>query len=181
MGHFDAASILERQKALVKRYEGLQSPLERQKSRLVASYQLQQLFRDLEDEEAWIKEREAAVASTNVGKQMMLSISTHRARAIEIAYIFSPSLRQGPARGSEPTKEASHSGGQFIPALYTATFTTRHLHVYVISHSLSCPATRVGYWQCVRKQRPWCLLATTVLMISPPDKISSLQNGLNSK
>lgn len=69
MGHFDAASILERQKALVGRYEGLQSPLESQKSRLVASYQLQQLFRDLEDEEAWMKEREAAVASTNVGEQ----------------------------------------------------------------------------------------------------------------
>lgn len=68
-GHFDAVGIIERQKTLVERYEGLQSPLERQKSRLVASRQLQQLVRDLEDEEAWMKEREAAVASTNVGEQ----------------------------------------------------------------------------------------------------------------
>ena len=67
-GHFDSASIIERQKSLAERYEGLQGPLERQKSRLVASHQLQQLFRDLEDEEAWMKEREAAAASVNVGE-----------------------------------------------------------------------------------------------------------------
>lgn len=67
-GHFDAAAIVKRQEALVERYEKLQSPLERQKSRLVASYQLQQLFRDLEDEEAWMKEREAVATSSNVGQ-----------------------------------------------------------------------------------------------------------------
>ena len=67
-GHFDTTSIIERQRALVERYEGLQGPLKRQKARLVASHQLQQLFRDLEDEEAWMKEREAAVASVNIGE-----------------------------------------------------------------------------------------------------------------
>ena len=66
--HFDAAAIVERQEALVERYQSLQSPLERQKARLAASYQLQQLFRDMEDEETWMKEREAAAASTNVGE-----------------------------------------------------------------------------------------------------------------
>ena len=69
-GHFDAVSIVTRQEELVERYEGLQGPLERQKTRLTASHQLQQLFRDLEDEEAWMKEREAAAASTNIGESV---------------------------------------------------------------------------------------------------------------
>ena len=67
-GHFDAAAICTRETALVQRYEGLKSPLERQTSCLATSYQLQQLFRDLEDEEAWMKERETAATSTNVGE-----------------------------------------------------------------------------------------------------------------
>ena len=66
-GHFDAKSIQERQLELVARYEGLQGPLADQKSRLEASHQLQQFFRDIEDEEAWIKEREPVAASTNTG------------------------------------------------------------------------------------------------------------------
>jgi spectrin alpha len=70
-GHFDAESIVDRQEELVERYEGLQGPLERQKTRLAASHQLQQLFRDLEDEEAWMKEREAAAGSTNIGKDLV--------------------------------------------------------------------------------------------------------------
>ena len=72
-GHFDAVSIVTRQEELVERYEGLQGPLERQKTRLTASHQLQQLFRDLEDEEAWMKEREAAAASTNIGESVFFS------------------------------------------------------------------------------------------------------------
>lgn len=70
-GHFDAVSIVTRQEELVERYEGVQGPLERQKTRLTASHQLQQLFRDLEDEEAWMKEREAAAASTNIGESVI--------------------------------------------------------------------------------------------------------------
>ena len=66
--HFGSTAILERQAALAQRYMDLQKPLERQKSRLAASNKLQHLFRDLEDEEVWMKERVAAASSTNVGK-----------------------------------------------------------------------------------------------------------------
>ena len=88
-GHFDSAAIRERQETLVEMYDGLrvregrrrgvhgdlmiiylQEPVSMQKSRLEASSQLQQLFRDIEDEEAWIKEREAIATSTNVGKDL---------------------------------------------------------------------------------------------------------------
>lgn len=44
-----------------------QEPLQSQKSRLDASFQLQQFFRDAEDEEVWIKEREPLASSTNTG------------------------------------------------------------------------------------------------------------------
>lgn len=66
--HFDAVTIMQRQKSLVERYKGLQIPLKKQKERLEASHQLQQFFRDVEDEWAWIKERESLAASTNTGE-----------------------------------------------------------------------------------------------------------------
>lgn len=65
--HFDAATIKERQRMLVERYEGLKVPLKVQKEHLEASHQLQQFFRDVEDEWAWIKEREPLATSTNAG------------------------------------------------------------------------------------------------------------------
>jgi spectrin alpha len=39
------------------------------KQRLLDSLQVQQLFRDVEDEEAWIREKEPVAASTNRGKR----------------------------------------------------------------------------------------------------------------
>lgn len=46
----------------------MQNPLAERKAKLEASHQLQQIFREIEDEESWIREKEAAVASTNWGK-----------------------------------------------------------------------------------------------------------------
>lgn len=66
--HFDSLTIRQRQKALVERYTGLQVPLKDQKEHLEAAHQLQQFFRDVEDEWAWIKEREALATSTNTGE-----------------------------------------------------------------------------------------------------------------
>ena len=65
--HFNAATIKERQEVLIESYKELKVPLKRQKERLEASHQLQQFFRDMEDECAWIKEQESLVSSTNTG------------------------------------------------------------------------------------------------------------------
>ena len=68
-GHFDAATIRERQRSLVERYDSLQVPLKSLKEKLEASHQLQLFFRDVEDEWAWMKEREPLAASTNNGEK----------------------------------------------------------------------------------------------------------------
>ena len=68
-GHFDAASIQQRQEELTSRYDDLQEPLKAQKLRLEASHQLQHFFRDVEDEEVWIRERDQLASSTHTGKQ----------------------------------------------------------------------------------------------------------------
>lgn len=57
-----------KQVALVERYNALQKPMSIRKQRLLDSLQVQQLFRDVEDEEAWIREKEPVAASTNRGK-----------------------------------------------------------------------------------------------------------------
>ena len=43
----------------------MQEPLQQRKQKLADSLRLQQLFRDIEDEEAWIREKEPVASSTN--------------------------------------------------------------------------------------------------------------------
>uniref|UniRef100_A0AAQ4S231 Spectrin alpha, non-erythrocytic 1 n=1 Tax=Gasterosteus aculeatus aculeatus TaxID=481459 RepID=A0AAQ4S231_GASAC len=70
-GHFDADNIRKKQEALVARYEGLREPMAARKQKLSDSLRLQQLFRDVEDEETWIREKEPIAASTNRGKDLI--------------------------------------------------------------------------------------------------------------
>lgn len=67
-GHFDADNIRKKQEALVVRYEALREPMAMRKQKLSDSLRLQQLFRDVEDEETWIREKEPIAASTNRGE-----------------------------------------------------------------------------------------------------------------
>lgn len=67
-GHFDAENISKKQEALVQRYQALRDPMAARKQKLSDSLRLQQLFRDVEDEETWIREKEPIAASTNRGK-----------------------------------------------------------------------------------------------------------------
>ncbi|XP_059483573.1 spectrin alpha chain isoform X3 [Neocloeon triangulifer] len=70
-GHFDADNIRNKQSALSDRYSGLQRPMSIRKQRLLDSLRVQQLFRDVEDEEAWIREKEPVAASTNRGRDLI--------------------------------------------------------------------------------------------------------------
>lgn len=55
---------------LCDRYSSLKKPMETRRQRLADSLLAQQLFRDVEDEEAWIREKEPVAASTNRGEYM---------------------------------------------------------------------------------------------------------------
>ena len=66
-GHFDAEGIKMKKDQLVSQYQALQVPLKKQKESLAASSQLQQFLRDVDDEEAWIKERDSIASLSNRG------------------------------------------------------------------------------------------------------------------
>ncbi|XP_075989691.1 alpha spectrin isoform X2 [Anticarsia gemmatalis] len=70
-GHFDADNIKAKRDALVTRYTALDKPMAIRKRRLLDSLQAQQLFRDLDDEAAWIREKEPIIASTNRGRDLI--------------------------------------------------------------------------------------------------------------
>ncbi|XP_049884519.1 spectrin alpha chain isoform X2 [Pectinophora gossypiella] len=70
-GHFDADNIRAKRDALVARYAALDKPMAIRKRRLLDSLQAQQLFRDLDDEAAWIREKEPIIASTNRGRDLI--------------------------------------------------------------------------------------------------------------
>ncbi|XP_076321230.1 spectrin alpha chain-like isoform X2 [Tachypleus tridentatus] len=70
-GHFDGDSIKAKQVALVERYNAVHQPMTARRQRLNDSLRVQQLFRDIEDEEAWIREKEPIAASTNRGRDLI--------------------------------------------------------------------------------------------------------------
>ncbi|XP_073496311.1 spectrin alpha chain, non-erythrocytic 1 isoform X4 [Phyllobates terribilis] len=87
-GHFDADNIKKKQEALVARYDALKEPMVARKEKLSDSLRLQQLFRDIEDEETWIREKEPIAASTNRGKDLIgvqNLLKKHQALQAEIA------------------------------------------------------------------------------------------------
>lgn len=65
--HVNYAFVMNFQTALCDRYNGLHKPMNLRKQKLFDSLQVQQLFRDVEDEEAWIREKEPVAGSTNRG------------------------------------------------------------------------------------------------------------------
>ncbi|XP_004415736.1 PREDICTED: spectrin alpha chain, erythrocytic 1 [Odobenus rosmarus divergens] len=71
--HPDAADIKARQESLVSQFEALQEPLNTRKKKLIDFLHLHQICRDTEDEEAWIQETEPSVASTYLGKDLIVS------------------------------------------------------------------------------------------------------------
>lgn len=70
-GHFDADSIQAKQQSLINRYQALQNPLNARRLRLKNALRAHQLFRDIEDEEQWIREKEPIAASNNRGKDLI--------------------------------------------------------------------------------------------------------------
>merc|ERR1719412_984862 len=86
-GHFDSENIKTKENSLTQRYAGLMGPAGVRKQRLMDSLAVQQLFRDVEDEEAWIREKEPIIASTNRGRDLIgvqNLIKKHQAMQAEI-------------------------------------------------------------------------------------------------
>jgi spectrin alpha len=67
MGHFDAPTIRKKENTLLTRYTHLRDPLQHRKNKLSESLRGHQLFRDIEDELAWIREKDQVAGSTNRG------------------------------------------------------------------------------------------------------------------
>lgn len=70
-GHFDADVIQGKQQSLINRYQALQNPLNARRLRLKNALRAHQLFRDIEDEEQWIREKEPIATSSNRGKDLI--------------------------------------------------------------------------------------------------------------
>ncbi|CAG0916965.1 unnamed protein product [Notodromas monacha] len=86
-GHFDAENIKAKAAALEARYSALHPPMQYRRERLGQSLVVQQLFRDVEDEESWIREKEPLAASTNRGRDLIgvqNLIKKHQAVVAEI-------------------------------------------------------------------------------------------------
>ncbi|XP_058795855.1 spectrin alpha chain [Phymastichus coffea] len=70
-GHFDADNIVAKERQLATRYAALERPMRARRQRLQDSLRVQQLFRDVEDEEAWIREKEPIAGSSNRGRDLI--------------------------------------------------------------------------------------------------------------
>ncbi|XP_023696436.2 spectrin alpha chain, non-erythrocytic 1 isoform X2 [Paramormyrops kingsleyae] len=113
-GHFDADTIKRKQEALVARYEALKEPMAARKQKLADSLRLQQLFRDVEDEETWIREKEPIAASTNRGKDLIgvqNLLKKHQALQAEIAG-HEPRIKAVSQKGQAMVEEGHFAGDE---------------------------------------------------------------------
>ena len=70
-GHFDSEGIRNKQINVVERYNALKTPMQIRKAKLNDSLKLQQLYRDIEDEEQYIKDKEHLATMTNLGRDQI--------------------------------------------------------------------------------------------------------------
>ncbi|XP_038624269.1 spectrin alpha chain, erythrocytic 1 isoform X1 [Tachyglossus aculeatus] len=71
LGHPDAEDMSQKQETLCLRYQALKEPMATRRQKLTDLLRLQQISRDVEDEEAWIQETEPSAASTYLGKDLI--------------------------------------------------------------------------------------------------------------
>ncbi|MGH0132604.1 UNVERIFIED_CONTAM: hypothetical protein FKN15_040755 [Acipenser sinensis] len=113
-GHFDVDNIRKKQEALMTRYEALKDPMVARKQKLSDSLRLQQLFRDVEDEETWIREKEPIAASTNRGKDLIgvqNLLKKHQALQAEIAG-HEPRIKAVSQKGQAMVEEGHFAGDE---------------------------------------------------------------------
>lgn len=63
--------LFPHQESLGQRFEALRDPLQRRKHKLGESLLGHQLFRDIDDELAWIREKDQIAGSTNRGRDLV--------------------------------------------------------------------------------------------------------------
>ncbi|XP_075238969.1 spectrin alpha chain-like isoform X4 [Convolutriloba macropyga] len=69
--HFDTPNIKQKQEEVQRRYVDLRDPMKKRKAKLEDAMRLHQLFRDIEDEESWIREKEPVAQSQARGKDLI--------------------------------------------------------------------------------------------------------------
>jgi spectrin alpha len=70
-GHYDAPLIRAKQKEVSARYDALRDPMRRRKRKLEDSHRVHIFYRNVDDEEDWIREREPLAASPNIGRDLI--------------------------------------------------------------------------------------------------------------
>ncbi|XP_037121664.1 spectrin alpha chain, non-erythrocytic 1 isoform X4 [Syngnathus acus] len=111
-GHFDADNIQKKQDAVGIRYQSLREPMAARKQKLADSLRLQQLFRDVEDEETWIREKEPIAASSNRGKDLIgvqNLLKKHQALQAEITG-HEPRIKAVTLKGEAMVEEGHFAG-----------------------------------------------------------------------
>lgn len=97
--HFDAPILEQKQQQVMARYSALTDPLKTKRARLDDAYKLHQFYRDVEDEEDWIREKEPVAGSSNLGESWVameggwaLSVSACDVRSTPDKSMFSAFL-----------------------------------------------------------------------------------------
>ncbi|XP_022415244.2 spectrin alpha chain, erythrocytic 1 isoform X2 [Delphinapterus leucas] len=107
LGHPNAGDVRARQESLVSQFEDLKKQLANRKNKLIDLLLLHQIYRDTEDEEAWIQETEPSAASTYLGKDLIASknlLNRHQVIQANIAS-HEPRIQVITERGNKMVEE----------------------------------------------------------------------------
>ena len=113
-GHFDRQNLIQNQQALVNRYENLFRPIQDRKRKLEDALKLQQLVRDIEDEEAWVREKEPIILTQNYGRDLIgvqNLVKKHQALMIELA-THEPRIRKTCNEGEDMIQREHYAANE---------------------------------------------------------------------
>merc|ERR1719412_1358771 len=114
-GQFDTVDIEDKRKSINHRYEKVQELAADRQSRLNEAITLHQFFRDIADEESWIKEKKLLVSSDDYGRDLtgVQNLKKKHKRLESELASHEPTIKQVQEAGAHLI-DSSHLGGEEI-------------------------------------------------------------------
>lgn len=158
-GHFDADNIKAKQESVTERYAALQKPMSIRKQKLLDSLRVQQLFRDIEDEEAWIREKEPVAASTNRGRDLigvqnlmkkhqavLAEINNHESRMCAVTQAGGQMIDEGHFSSEEIKKRTTDLNAHWLQLKEKALQRKQDLEDSLQAHQYFADANEAESW-----------------------------------
>jgi len=157
--HFHSEAIKNKEINVVDRYNSLQGPIQIRKAKLNDSLKASQLFRDFEDEEAYIREKEQVATLNNLGRDLIgcqnlikkhlvliSEINNHEPRIRSVCQNGEDMISNGHFASEEINQKINNLNQKWFGLKEKANNRKRNLEISLQSHQYYTDATESLSW-----------------------------------